>query len=98
MEYINGFSYTDPCEDNPCSHLCLIASGAPGGFRCACNTGVLLADAATCRDEFTAVLLLAKRDDVRKISLDTPDFTDLVVEMDYGDRDTRQLNSFSNLI
>ena len=32
------------------------------------------------------MLLLAKRDDVRKISLDTPDFTDLVIEMDYGDR------------
>lgn len=82
----NGTSPFDPCEDNPCSHLCLLASGAPGGYRCACNTGILLADEATCRDEFTSVLLLAKRDDIRKISLDMPDFTDIVVEMDYGDR------------
>ena len=78
------FRASDPCKDNPCSHLCLIASG--GGYRCACNTGILLADESTCRDEFTSVLLLAKRDDIRKISLDTPDFTDIVIDMDYGDR------------
>lgn len=74
-----------PCADdasNPCSHLCLTSSMGGGGFTCACNTGILLADNTTCRDEFTAVLLLAKRDDVRKISLDTPDFTDLVIEME----------------
>ena len=38
---------SDPCKDNPCSHLCLIAAG--GGYKCACNTGILLADETTCR-------------------------------------------------
>lgn len=73
-----------PCDINNggCSHLCLLA---PGEIRtsCACPTGVrLLVDKKTCADGAQQILLLARRTDVRRISLDTPDYTDVVLQLD----------------
>ncbi|XP_061523276.1 low-density lipoprotein receptor-related protein 6 isoform X2 [Phycodurus eques] len=73
-----------PCSLNNggCSHLCLLSPDEPF-FRCACPTGVqLLQDAKTCRDGATRMLLLARRTDLRRISLDTPDFTDIILQVD----------------
>ncbi|XP_023673593.2 low-density lipoprotein receptor-related protein 6-like isoform X1 [Paramormyrops kingsleyae] len=73
-----------PCmvENGGCSHLCLLSPVKPF-YQCACPTGVqLLEDQRTCRQGATQILLLARRTDLRQISLDTPDFTDVVLNMD----------------
>uniref|UniRef100_A0AAR2KTG8 Low density lipoprotein receptor-related protein 5 n=1 Tax=Pygocentrus nattereri TaxID=42514 RepID=A0AAR2KTG8_PYGNA len=70
-----------PCSDSNggCSHLCLL-SPSPPFYSCACPTGVKLReDGKTCRPE--QVLLLARRTDLRRISLDLPDFTDIVLQV-----------------
>ncbi|XP_047660030.1 low-density lipoprotein receptor-related protein 6-like [Tachysurus fulvidraco] len=72
---------SSPCsvKNGGCSHLCLLSPVEPY-HQCACPTGVqLLEDNKTCRDEATKLLLLARRTDLRRISLDTPDFTDIVL-------------------
>ncbi|KAK7873393.1 hypothetical protein R5R35_000192 [Gryllus longicercus] len=65
-----------PCQrDNGgCSHLCLLAPDPPG-YSCACPTGVRLIDNRTCADGPRDVLLVVQRNDISKLSLDTPDFT-----------------------
>ncbi|XP_007943117.1 low-density lipoprotein receptor-related protein 5 [Orycteropus afer afer] len=70
-------------EDNGgCSHLCLLSPREPF-YTCACPTGVQLQDnGKTCKAGAEEVLLLARRTDLRRISLDTPDFTDIVLEVD----------------
>ncbi|KAM3859172.1 low-density lipoprotein receptor-related protein 6 isoform 4-T4 [Diretmus argenteus] len=73
-----------PCSlrNGGCSHLCLLSPVEPF-YRCACPTGVqLLEDSKTCRDGATQMLLLARRTDLRRISLDTPDFTDIILQAD----------------
>ena len=70
-----------PCSTAKCSHLCLSAP-IPQGYRCSCPTGVRLIDNVTCADGFDEILLLAKRDGLVKMSLDTPDFSDLVIPID----------------
>ncbi|XP_053506614.1 low-density lipoprotein receptor-related protein 6 isoform X3 [Ictalurus furcatus] len=66
-------------KNGGCSHLCLLSPVKPY-YQCACPTGVqLLEDNKTCRDGATRLLLLARRTDLRRISLDTPDFTDIVL-------------------
>lgn len=73
-----------PCSLNNggCSHLCLLSPVRPF-YRCACPTGVqLLEDGKTCRDGATEMLLLARRTDLRRISLDMPDFTDIILQVD----------------
>uniref|UniRef100_A0A8B9LD61 Low density lipoprotein receptor-related protein 6 n=1 Tax=Astyanax mexicanus TaxID=7994 RepID=A0A8B9LD61_ASTMX len=70
-----------PCspKNGGCSHLCLLSPVKPF-YQCACPTGVeLLEDNKTCRIGATQLLLLARRTDLRRISLDTPDFTDIVL-------------------
>lgn len=72
-----------PCDDDNggCSHLCLMSSHKPY-YSCACPTGVrLLDDAKTCADGPQEILLLARRTDIRRISLDTPDYTDVVLQL-----------------
>ena len=72
-----------PCHTNNggCSHLCLTAPYRPY-FSCACPTGVALRDdQRTCRDGPRQFLLITRRLDLRLISLDTPDFTDLVLPL-----------------
>ncbi|KAF1372067.1 hypothetical protein PFLUV_G00260490 [Perca fluviatilis] len=66
-------------KNGGCSHLCLLSPVKPF-FQCACPTGVqLLEDGKTCRDGATQMLLLARRTDLRRISLDMPDFTDIIL-------------------
>ncbi|KAG8179495.1 hypothetical protein JTE90_027207 [Oedothorax gibbosus] len=73
-----------PCDDNNggCSHLCLLSSSKPF-YTCACPTGVRLKDDnVTCENGPQDLLLLVRRTDLRRISLDTPDYTDVVLELD----------------
>uniref|UniRef100_A0A4W4GAH4 EGF-like domain-containing protein n=1 Tax=Electrophorus electricus TaxID=8005 RepID=A0A4W4GAH4_ELEEL len=73
-----------PCslKNGGCSHLCLLSPVKPY-YQCACPTGVqLLEDNRTCRNGPTQLLLLARRTDLRRISLDMPDFTDIVLHAD----------------
>ncbi|NP_001170929.2 low-density lipoprotein receptor-related protein 5 isoform 1 precursor [Danio rerio] len=72
-----------PCSERNggCSHLCLL-SPIPPFYSCACPTGVKLKeDGKTCRPGAEQVLLLARRTDLRRISLDLPDFTDIVLQV-----------------
>ncbi|XP_068671649.1 low-density lipoprotein receptor-related protein 6-like [Montipora foliosa] len=70
----------NPCNSTTnggCSHLCLLNTD---GRSCACPTGVrLMKDQMTCEQGPVNFLLLARKEDIRLISLDTPDFTDVVV-------------------
>ncbi|KAI4889841.1 hypothetical protein NFI96_010472 [Prochilodus magdalenae] len=78
-----GCLFHTPCSDDNggCSHLCLL-SPAPPFYSCACPTGVKLReDGKTCRPGAEQVLLLARRTDLRRISLDLPDFTDIVLQV-----------------
>ncbi|XP_046889655.1 low-density lipoprotein receptor-related protein 5 isoform X1 [Hypomesus transpacificus] len=73
-----------PCdeENGGCSHLCLLSPLQPF-YSCACPTGVKLKeDSKTCMPGAEQVLLLARRTDLRRISLDLPDFTDIVLQVD----------------
>ncbi|XP_048887171.1 low-density lipoprotein receptor-related protein 5-like [Brienomyrus brachyistius] len=73
-----------PCrlDNGGCSHLCLLSPMDPF-YSCACPTGVRLqADGKTCSPGAEEVLLLARRTDLRRISLDLPDFTDIVLQVD----------------
>ncbi|KAL7976342.1 hypothetical protein Chor_002561 [Crotalus horridus] len=77
-------SAPNPCRNNngSCSHLCLMSPIKPF-YRCACPTGVkLLENKKTCKEGAVELLLLARRTDLRRISLDTPDFTDIVLELE----------------
>nr|XP_028584444.1 low-density lipoprotein receptor-related protein 6 isoform X3 [Podarcis muralis] len=77
-------SATNPCGTNNggCSHLCLMSPVKPS-YQCACPTGVkLLENEKTCKDGAMELLLLARRTDLRRISLDTPDFTDIVLQLE----------------
>uniref|UniRef100_A0A672Q6C7 Low-density lipoprotein receptor-related protein 5-like n=1 Tax=Sinocyclocheilus grahami TaxID=75366 RepID=A0A672Q6C7_SINGR len=72
-----------PCSERngDCSHLCLL-SPVPPFYSCACPTGVKLKeDGKTCQPGAEQVLLLARRTDLRRISLDLPDFTDIVLQV-----------------
>ncbi|XP_050692314.1 low-density lipoprotein receptor-related protein 6-like [Eriocheir sinensis] len=71
-----------PCQKNNggCSHLCL-AAPPPKNYSCACPTGVKLLDQFNCSDGPEEMLILARRTDLRRISLDTPDHTAVVIPM-----------------
>ncbi|XP_022106372.1 low-density lipoprotein receptor-related protein 6-like [Acanthaster planci] len=65
-----------------CSHLCLMSPDPPF-YACACPTGVRLqSDRLTCANGAQEILILARRRDIRKISLDTPDYTDIIVPLE----------------
>lgn len=73
----------NPCGNNNggCSHLCLM-SPQPPFFSCACPTGVRLHENGhTCASSPKEILLLARRSDLRRISLDTPDYTDVILQL-----------------
>ncbi|GFU58759.1 low-density lipoprotein receptor-related protein 5 [Nephila pilipes] len=73
-----------PCTkaNGGCSHLCLLATYEPF-YSCACPTGVRLKnDSLNCEDGPQELLLLVRRTDLRRISLDTPDYTDVVLELE----------------
>uniref|UniRef100_A0A8C9P8W0 Low-density lipoprotein receptor-related protein 5 n=1 Tax=Spermophilus dauricus TaxID=99837 RepID=A0A8C9P8W0_SPEDA len=78
-------SFHTQCEEDNggCSHLCLLSPREPF-YTCACPTGVQLQEdgGRVCPRGAEEVLLLARRTDLRRISLDTPDFTDIVLQVD----------------
>ena len=66
----------NPCKVNNgnCSHLCLLSTN-PGGFACACPTGIKLLTSTQCADGPQNVVFLVQRTQISKISLDSPDYT-----------------------
>ncbi|XP_015608522.1 low-density lipoprotein receptor-related protein 4 isoform X2 [Cephus cinctus] len=81
----NRQSVTSPCNLNNgnCSHMCLLAP-APYYFKCACPTGLLLAnDGKTCPDMPNAYLLVAHRVDIRIISFDVNYSVDVVLPISH---------------
>ena len=73
-------SVESPCQFNngDCSHLCLAADNAQG-YSCSCPRGIRLVDKFNCADGHQEILVLALRNGIQKISLDTPDFSDIIV-------------------
>eukprot|EP00095_Tigriopus_kingsejongensis_P004525 maker-scaffold532_size145644-snap-gene-0.29 protein:Tk04525 transcript:maker-scaffold532_size145644-snap-gene-0.29-mRNA-1 annotation:"low-density lipoprotein receptor-related protein 6 isoform x1" len=65
-----------------CSHLCLGSSTDPRRYTCACPSGIQIQPDGSCRNIPSEILLLSIKEDVRRISLDTPDFTDIVIQVD----------------
>uniref|UniRef100_A0A8C9STY0 Low-density lipoprotein receptor-related protein 4 n=1 Tax=Scleropages formosus TaxID=113540 RepID=A0A8C9STY0_SCLFO len=64
-------------KNGGCSHLCLPNSN---GTSCACPTGILLkADGRSCEESPETYLLFSNRVSIRRISLDTNDYTDVHV-------------------
>lgn len=66
----------NPCERNNggCSHLCLLAPYEPG-YTCACPIGIKLLDNYTCAKGPQEILLLAIRQDICLLYLDSLDYT-----------------------
>uniref|UniRef100_A0A7M4FX17 Low-density lipoprotein receptor-related protein n=1 Tax=Crocodylus porosus TaxID=8502 RepID=A0A7M4FX17_CROPO len=84
FRYVSFGIFHTPCEEKNggCSHLCLLSPRDPF-YSCACPTGVQLEhDGKTCKAGAEEVLLLARRTDLRRISLDMPDFTDIILQID----------------
>ncbi|XP_035222365.1 low-density lipoprotein receptor-related protein 4-like, partial [Stegodyphus dumicola] len=74
-------SVNSECKINNggCSHLCLMAP-KPKGYSCKCPTGILLqSDEKTCANGMNNFLIVAKRTDIRKVSLDVPYTADVVL-------------------
>ncbi|KAL6424282.1 hypothetical protein ACFW04_009838 [Cataglyphis niger] len=76
-----------PYADNPCrvnngncSHLCLLSMGERG-YSCACPTGVKLLDRYTCAKGPQELLLIVQRNEICRISLDSPDYTNFVLPL-----------------
>ncbi|XP_066593822.1 low-density lipoprotein receptor-related protein 6 isoform X2 [Prorops nasuta] len=71
-----------PCKrfNGNCSHLCLLSTEPPG-YTCACPTGVKLIDNFTCADGPTELLLIAQRNEICRLSLDSPDYTHFVLPL-----------------
>ncbi|XP_043220923.1 low-density lipoprotein receptor-related protein 5-like [Amphibalanus amphitrite] len=84
-----------PCAEHNggCSHLCLLSPGAAfrptgaaagralPGHSCSCPTGVRLINETHCADRPERLIILARRTDLRLISLDTPDHTDIMLPL-----------------
>lgn len=64
-----------------CSHLCLLAP-LPAGHACACPTGIRLSpDGRTCKLSPSSAIIFSQRSKLRRISLDTPYVTDVVLDL-----------------
>lgn len=75
-------SSNNPCKLNNgnCSHLCLLSQGEQG-YSCACPTGVRLLDRYTCAKGPHELLLIVQRNEICRISLDSPDYTYFVLPL-----------------
>jgi len=74
----------NPCSPNNggCSHLCLLSPDPPNFYTCACPTGIrIMSDNKTCPQRPEEILLLARRQDLRTISLDTEDHSIFLLPM-----------------
>jgi len=71
-----------PCHhsNGGCSHICLAAPLEPR-YSCHCPTGFKKLNKTTCADRNSEILLLAARDSIIKVSLDTPDHTGIVIPL-----------------
>ncbi|CAH0560459.1 unnamed protein product [Brassicogethes aeneus] len=70
-----------PChtDNGGCSHLCLLR---PKGHACVCPTGIKLGtDGKTCLHGPINFLIMARRVDIRQISLDVPYMADVVLPL-----------------
>ena len=69
---------TSACAKNNggCSHLCLAAENDQK-FSCSCPRGIQLIDQFNCANDTQSLLILSVRTGIRKISLDTDDFSDV---------------------
>ncbi|XP_067144345.1 low-density lipoprotein receptor-related protein 4-like [Centruroides vittatus] len=77
----NRLAVSSMCEsqNGGCSHLCLIAP-LPIGHTCACPTGILLKeDMQTCSESMQSYIIVARRTDIRRISLDVSYLADVVL-------------------
>ncbi|XP_040564168.1 low-density lipoprotein receptor-related protein 6 [Lepeophtheirus salmonis] len=81
-------------DNGGCSHLCL---SSPISYSCSCPTGLQMVDESNCAEEFKNVLLMARRDDLRKISLDTPDLTDLVIPLQFDDNNSSSKHEMNSI-
>ncbi|CAL8117209.1 unnamed protein product [Orchesella dallaii] len=72
----------NPCLSSGCSHLCLLHSSPPY-YKCACPIGIKLLPNSTsqCSPQITNFLIVARGSDIRRISLDTEDFTDVTIPL-----------------
>ncbi|RWS31707.1 low-density lipoprotein receptor-related protein 4-like protein [Leptotrombidium deliense] len=67
------------CSNSGCSDLCLL-SASRKGFSCFCPTGIkLLEDNKTCARDMQRFLIATSRTSIKRISLDVPYFSDVVV-------------------
>lgn len=72
----------NPCSGRGCSDLCLLSHQEPF-YTCACPIGIKLLDGSKtqCAASVTNFLLVARGNDIRRISLDTHDYTDVVLNI-----------------
>ncbi|KAM3856102.1 low-density lipoprotein receptor-related protein 4 [Vipera latastei] len=61
-----------------CTHLCLPNNK---GYTCACPTGFRKTSSHTCAQSLDKFLLFARRMDIRRISFDTEDLSDVVIPL-----------------
>jgi len=71
-----------PCRNGNggCSHICL-AAPQPPYYSCKCPTGRKMLNSSACADSNNEMLLLAAREYIVKVSLDTSDYTDIVIPL-----------------
>ncbi|XP_065070459.1 low-density lipoprotein receptor-related protein 6-like [Rhopilema esculentum] len=74
-------SVTTDCHKNNggCSHLCLLR---PNGYSCACPTGIRLrSDGKTCEKALEKFIVVARKADIRIVSLDVDQYADVVLPL-----------------
>lgn len=71
-----------PCEvgNGGCSHICLLAPDPPH-YTCACPIGIKLVNNLTCANDHQEILLLARRNDINVIYLDSPEYSFKVINL-----------------
>ncbi|XP_038051609.1 low-density lipoprotein receptor-related protein 4-like [Patiria miniata] len=75
---------SSPCllNNGGCSDICLMSPN-PRGYSCACTVGIrLMEDGQTCELEMNEFLLIARRTDIRKMSLDVPYYANVQIQPD----------------
>ncbi|CAK8674679.1 unnamed protein product [Clavelina lepadiformis] len=63
----------NPCDGDPCSHLCLLGGIFPRGYTCACPIGSELTDTHTCSEVKNEFLVVSTPDRIFGISRDPSD-------------------------
>jgi len=84
--YNNRPVVSNPCsiKNGGCSHLCLLALNLKGEvpYTCACPSGLnLREDKKTCSSKMNSYLAIARRSDIRIISLDVPYSVDVKLDI-----------------